>query len=96
MIKINGQSYNHSPLTKIVMGLVGIIALSVFAFLGVIAFFILGGFILLVSSVVAIRFWWLKRKLGQFNEATPRSESSNKNGTDILEGEYREIKDKES
>jgi len=96
MIKINGQTYNQSPLTKIVMGLVGIITLSIFAFLGVIAFFILGGFILLVSSLLAIRFWWLKRKIIKFKEAAPKRKSSNKNDTDILEGEYREVKDKES
>ena len=96
MIKINGKTYNQSPFTKVAMAVVGIITLSILAFVGVVAFFIVGGFVLLASSVIAVRFWWLKRKIGKFNEHSPRNKNQRENEPDILEGEYSEVKNKES
>jgi len=96
MIKINGKTYNQSPFAKVAMAIIGIITLGILVFLGVIAFFIVGGFILLASSVIAMRFWWLKRKIGIFNEQAPRNKNQRTNEPDILEGEYSEVKDKES
>ena len=91
MLKLSNQFHNQSPIAKFFMALSGILTLGLILFFGVIAFILVGGFLVLISILMAVRFWWIKRKIMKYNESNlGKTDQSNKS-SQAFEGEYHEI-----
>ena len=91
MLKLSNQFHNQSPIAKFFMALSGILTLGFMIFFGVIAFFVIGGFLIFISILMAVRFWWIKRKIMQYNESNLGKDNQRDNNSQAFEGEYHEI-----
>ena len=92
MIKITNQPQNNNPIVKLLLALGGIITFGLTLFLGAVALFFILGFVVLVSCVLAIRFWWIKRNISDINKQDNTSASkSDVKHSEILEGEFHEV-----
>jgi len=96
MIKITNQPQNNNPIVKFLLALGGIITFGLTLFLGAVALFFILGFVVLVSSILAIRFWWIKRNISKIKEQyKAKNEKPSRKISKILEGEFHEVdKDK--
>ena len=65
MIKITNQPQNNNPIVKLLLALGGIVTFGLTLLLGAVALFFILGFVVLVSSILAIRFWWIKRNISE-------------------------------
>ena len=90
-----------NPLLRAVYIVVGAIALVAALFFGAIVLSFVIGFILIVGSIAALRFWWIRRKLekaaggsaGSHYRADPAA--GRQSGGRIIEGEFNEVRDQD-
>ena len=96
MIKITNQPQNNNPIVKLLLALGGIVTFGLTLFLGAVALFFIIGFVVLVSCILAIRFWWIKRNISKIKEQyKAKNEKPSRKTSKILEGEFHEVdKDK--
>lgn len=86
-----------NPLVNFVMIVVGALVAAGALILGFITFTVIAGIILVLACVVAVRVWWFKKTM--MRQPPPSSQSQSQpsrppTGTVVIEGEYREVKDK--
>ena len=96
MIKITNQPQNNNPIVKLLLALGCIVTFGLTLFLGAVALFFIIGFVVLVSSILAIRFWWIKRNMSEIKEQyKAKNEKPSRKTSKVLEGEFHEVdKDK--
>tara|TARA_B100000212_G_scaffold160687_1_gene120792 strand:+ start:586 stop:879 length:294 start_codon:yes stop_codon:yes gene_type:complete len=96
MIKITNQPQNNNPIVKLLLALGGIVTFGLTLLLGAVALFFILGFVVLVSSILAIRFWWIKRNISEIKgQYKTKNEKPSRESSEILEGEFHEVdKDK--
>ena len=96
MIKITNQPQNNNPIVKLLLALGGIVTFGLTLFLGAVALFFILGIVVLVSSILAIRFWWIKRNISEIKgQYKTKNEKPSREPSEILEGEFHEVdKDK--
>jgi membrane protein implicated in regulation of membrane protease activity len=71
--------------------LVGALAIGAFIVLGVVAFVALGGILLVLAAVLAIRMWWLERKvMGKRKNDGVQDRFAHQSNT-VIEGEYHVV-----
>ena len=96
MIKITNQPQNNNPIVKLLLALGGIVTFGLTLLLGAVALFFILGFVVLVSSILAIRFWWIKKNISEIKgQYKTKNEKPSRESSEILEGEFHEVdKDK--
>ncbi len=96
MIKITNQPQNNNPIVKLLLALGGIVTFGLTLLLGAVALFFILGFVVLISSILAIRFWWIKRNISEIKgQYKTTNEKPSRESSEILEGEFHEVdKDK--
>ncbi|HEX7029667.1 MAG TPA: hypothetical protein VF254_03660 [Gammaproteobacteria bacterium] len=87
---MQNQIPDQSPanwLARVAGAIVSIIIMAGLFFVGITVFAAVAGLAFVVFAVLALRVWWLRRKL---RRAAPRPESASRSGGVTLEGEYEE------
>lgn len=92
-----------NPLLRAVSIVVGAIALVAALFFGALVLAFVIGFLLIVGSIAALRFWWISRKFrkaatGSYQRADTsagRSSEGSSSGGRIIEGEFDEVRDQD-
>lgn len=69
------------PVAQVVSFIIGIVALGIAAFLGIFILAALVGLIVIGSAVLAMRLWWIKRKIEQ-------AVRDGRSPDDVLHAEY--------
>ena len=80
-----------NPLANILVVLVGALAIGVSVVLGVVAFVILGGLVVVLAALLGVRAWWLNRRLRRQYFDSAGVDPQVHESTQVLEGEYRVI-----
>jgi len=84
-----------NPLMNMLVIVAGVIAAGVSLVLGFMVFVALGGIILLLGAVIAVRVWWFKRKMrGQSAAGVASgdpSENPGRAGPEVIEGEFHVV-----
>lgn len=76
-----------SPITRWLALVVAAVGFAVAMTLGLVFFVFFLGLALVAFGIVALRVWWLKRKLGISGGPTPRRPGPEADGN-VIEGEY--------
>jgi predicted lipid-binding transport protein (Tim44 family) len=80
-----------NPIANALVVIVGALAIGVSIVLGFFAFIVLGGIILVLGAIIALRVWWFNRKLArQVGGRAPRQDAPQGG---VIEGEYHVVKD---
>lgn len=87
----NGVSAGN-PIANVLVVIVGTLAIAASVVLGFVAFVVVGSLVLVLGSIIAIRVWWLQRKLKRRAASAP-STQTNEGG--VIEGEYRVVADED-
>ena len=85
-----------NPLQRAVYFVLGALALVVSLFFGAIVLTFVIGFILIVGSIAAIRFWWFRRKLEQAASGSAHESRQHTTGGRVIEGEFSEEREQRS
>lgn len=78
-----------NPIANVFVILVGALAIGVSVVLGFVAFIVLGSIVAVLASVIGLRVWWFKRKLGAQAERSPADPQSAPGG--VIEGEFHVV-----
>ena len=79
-----------NPLANAVLVIVGVLAIGVSLFLGMVAFVVLGSFVLVMAAIIAIRLWWFQWRMRKSGPGTrPTRTSEGPKG--VIEGEFRTV-----
>lgn len=84
----NRQFPAGNPLANALVVIVGALAIGLSVILGVVAFVALGSVLLVLGAIIAIRIWWLNRKLPKGGPAPADRQPSG-----VIEGEFRVVSD---
>ncbi len=88
---INREFSAGNPIANLFVVIAGVLAIGVSVVLGFFAFLIISAFVLIMASIIGLRVWWFKRRLGT---RTPSSDDARNTSTSgIIEGEYRVVAD---
>ncbi len=80
-----------NPLANALVVVVGAIVIGVSFVLGVVAFVALASAVLVLGAIIAVRVWWLSRKLGARQKNPMNHNVNSATGNEIIEGEFRVI-----
>ena len=89
----NRQVPASNPLANVLVIIVGALAIGLSVILGFVAFVALAAVLLVFGAVIAIRIWWLNRRLPKSGESGPRSQQRRGTAHDAIEGEYQVVQD---
>lgn len=87
----NGGFPAGNPIANIFVIIVGTLAIAASIVLGFFAFVIVGSIVLIMASIIGIRVWWFKRKLG--NQVPPGTADTSRPQGGVIEGEYQVVAD---
>ena len=79
-----------NPIANALVVVVGALAIAVSIVLGFFAFVVLAGILLVLGSSIAIRVWWLNRRLRK--QGIPEAASQKRAPGGVIEGEYHVVK----
>ena len=80
-----------NPIANVFVVIVGVLAIAASVVLGFFAFVILGSIVLIMASVIGLRVWWFKRKLG--GQAGPGNPPQSNRPGGVIEGEFQVVAD---
>ena len=80
-----------NPIANIFVIIVGALVISASIVLGFFAFVIVGCIVLIMASIIGVRVWWFKRKLG--GQMPPGSTNNSTETAGVIEGEYQVVAD---
>jgi len=80
-----------NPIANVLVVIVGVLTIGAFIVLGVFAAVALSGVVLLMSTILAIRMWWLGRKLPAQPRRTTTHRQSGAADNTVIEGDYEVI-----
>jgi len=80
-----------NPIANLLVVVVGILTIGAFIVLGVFAAVALGGIIAVMASVLAIRMWWLGRRLPQQDRAAKKTTHRHPSDVTVIEGEFQVV-----
>jgi len=80
-----------NPIANIFVIIVGALAIGALIVLGFFAFVIVGSIVLIMASIIGLRVWWFKRKMGGQIPPVRKSRSASTGG--VIEGEYQVVAD---
>ncbi len=78
----------RGPIARLLLALLAVLLFVVAAVLGTLIFVIALGLITIVATVMAIRVWWWRRRIGR-NRTNTAGRRSARQGGEILDGEFR-------
>ena len=78
-----------NPIANALVVIVGALAIAVSIVLGFFAFVVLAGIVLVLGSIIAIRVWWLSRRLRKQAGREPAPRNHAPGG--VVEGEYHVV-----
>ena len=84
-----------NPIANALVVVVGALAIAASLVLGFFAFLLLASLIVVFAAIVAIRVWWLRRKLRRTEPAAP-GESRGRPRNSVIEGEFRVLENDRS
>ena len=73
------------------MIIVGALAISASIVLGFFAFVIVGSIVLIMASIIGLRVWWFKRRMG--SQSPPATDRASAAEGGVIEGEFRVVAD---
>ena len=76
-----------NPLANLLIIIVGALAIGASIVLGLFAFVVLSGVILVMAAVIGIRLWWYNHKFQQASPGTTSPPEARSTGG-VIEGEY--------
>jgi len=91
MIKITNNLKSNNPLIRLAIAIGGLITMGLTIFLGAIALVFVVGFLVLVSIIFSIRYWFFKRNMEKMKESHQKKTSNSSMGSKTIEGEYHEV-----
>ena len=91
MIKITNNLKSDNPLVRLLVAIGGLITVGLTIFLGAIALVFVVGFLVFVSIIFSIRYWFFKKNLEKMKQSHQRKTANSTMDSKTLEGEYHEI-----
>jgi len=92
--KLRGRQLPYSnPFANALVVVVGAIAIGLSLVVGVVAFFALATAVITLAAIIAIRVWWLNRKVLRQMGGNPPHEAP-KGTTAVIEGDFTVIEGK--
>jgi len=88
---VNGGFPAGNPIANIFVIIVGALAIGASIILGFFAFIIVGSIVLIMASIIGLRVWWFKRKLGK--QAPHGATNTKASSGGVIEGEYQVVAD---
>lgn len=88
---INSGFPAGNPIANIFVIIVGALAIGASIILGFFAFVIVGSIVLIMASIIGLRVWWFKRKLG--GQMPPGGDNKGAAAGGVIEGEYQVVAD---
>jgi protein-S-isoprenylcysteine O-methyltransferase Ste14 len=79
-----------NPIANALVVVVGALVIGASIVLGFVALLVLASIVLMLGAVIALRVWWINRKLGRSASKDAKSGQSGHGG--VIEGEYRVVK----
>ena len=77
------------PIAQVASFIIGIVALGIAAFLGIFILAALVGLVVIGSAVLAMRLWWIKRKIEQ-------AVRDGRSPSDVVHAEYMVIEERKT
>lgn len=84
-----------NPIANLLVVVVGALAIAASLVLGFFAFLLLASLIVVFASIVAIRVWWIRRKLRRQKPAAA-DEGRDRSQSTVIEGEFRVLENDRS
>ena len=91
MIKITNNLKSNNPLVRILLAIGGLITVGLTLFLGAIALVFVVGFLVFVSIIFSIIYWFFKKNLEKMKGSYQKKTSNSSMDSKTLEGEYHEV-----
>ena len=91
MIKITNNLKSDNPLVRLVVAIGGLITVGLTIFLGAIALVFVVGFLVFVSIILSIRYWFFRKNLEKMKQSHQRKTGNSSKDSETLEGEYHEV-----
>ncbi len=88
---MNGPKAGN-PIANAFVVIVGVLAIAASVVLGFFAFIVIGSLVLILGSVIAVRVWWLQRKI---RSSLAEQQTQADRASDAIEGEYHVVADDE-
>ena len=80
-----------NPIANLLVVIVGVLTIGAFIVLGVFAAVVLSGIIVVMTSVLAIRMWWLGRRLPQQDRPAKKTAHRHPSDVTVIEGEFQVV-----
>ena len=80
-----------NPIANLIVVIVGLLTIGAFIVIGVFAAVALSGIVVVMASILAVRMWWLGRKLPKQDRTTNKTRHAHPSDTSVIEGEFQVV-----
>ena len=89
----HGQFPAGNPLANALVVIVGIVVISLSLALGFFVFLGIAAFVVVTAAIMAVRNWWLGRRIRATGDAPP-AQARRRSERLVIEGEYEQVRDR--